>query len=204
MWAVEARGPHPALELGRARAGSDLERGCRGHGAQHGPVAGAVEVLAPDPSNPDILYAGTVNGGVWKTTNATAASPTWVPLTDRLPSLAISDLAFSPADPYAPHLVRRDRKLQQRPGRRARRRYLQVDRWRRQLERAGERGPLAAGGFGMSCPLHSTAAWSCWRGPATLAGQRRSRRGLPQPRRRRHVGIHLRDRRPPPGPGLAS
>jgi hypothetical protein len=31
--------------------------------AQHSPVAGAVEVLAPDSGNPDVLYAGTVNGG---------------------------------------------------------------------------------------------------------------------------------------------
>jgi hypothetical protein len=82
------QGPRPILN-------GDVE----GMGAQHGSVAGAVEALAPDPSNPDILYAGTVNGGIWRTTDATAASPTWVPLTDHLPSLAISDLEFSPADP---------------------------------------------------------------------------------------------------------
>jgi hypothetical protein len=70
-----------------------------GMDAQRGPVAGAVEALAPDPGDPDLLYAGTVNGGIWRTTDATAASPTWVPLTDHLPSLAISDLEFSPADP---------------------------------------------------------------------------------------------------------
>src|SRR5947208_1741506 len=61
------QGPGPILN-------GDVE----GMEAQHGSVAGAVEALAPDPSNPDILYAGTVNGGVWKTTNATATSPTWV------------------------------------------------------------------------------------------------------------------------------
>jgi hypothetical protein len=47
-----------------------------------GPEAGAVQALAVDPTNANIVYAGTVNGGVWKTTNATAANPTWVPLTD--------------------------------------------------------------------------------------------------------------------------
>src|SRR6516164_8510846 len=60
--------------------------------ADHNPVTGAVEVLAPDPTNPDILYAGTANGGIWKTNNATSTSPTWIPLTDHLPSLSISDL----------------------------------------------------------------------------------------------------------------
>jgi photosystem II stability/assembly factor-like uncharacterized protein len=67
--------------------------------AQHNPVTGAVEVLAPDSTNPDVLYAGTVNGGIWKTNDATSTSPTWLPLTDHLPSLSISDLAMSPVDP---------------------------------------------------------------------------------------------------------
>jgi len=61
-------------------------------------VSGAVESLAAHPTNPDILYAGGVLGGVWKTTNATSATPNWTPLTDQLPTLAISDLAFSPLD----------------------------------------------------------------------------------------------------------
>src|SRR5437867_2325691 len=42
------------------------------------PEDGAVEAIAVDPTNSSIVYAGTVNGGVWKTTNATAANPTWV------------------------------------------------------------------------------------------------------------------------------
>src|SRR5438128_9021916 len=52
------------------------------------PVAGAINALAPDPSNADILYAATANGGIWRTNNATAASPSWFPLTDRFPSLS--------------------------------------------------------------------------------------------------------------------
>lgn len=62
-------------------------------------VTGAVEAIATDPSNADIVYAGAVNGGVWKTTNATAATPTWTPLTDlKLPGLSINSLAISPVD----------------------------------------------------------------------------------------------------------
>src|SRR5262245_45673269 len=36
------------------------------------PVAGGVLQLAPHPTNADILIAATVNGGIWKTTNAKA------------------------------------------------------------------------------------------------------------------------------------
>jgi photosystem II stability/assembly factor-like uncharacterized protein len=101
-WAVEAldgrillsswvgQGPDPIYFDTQAIAGME---------DQFSPSAGAVEALAPDPSNPDVLYAGTVNGGVWETTDATGFLPTWTPLTDYLPSLAISDLAFSPTDP---------------------------------------------------------------------------------------------------------
>jgi hypothetical protein len=57
---------------------------------------GAVEELAADPTNANILYAATVNGGIWKTTNATAASPAWTPLTDQFPVLTMSAIAISP------------------------------------------------------------------------------------------------------------
>jgi hypothetical protein len=56
---------------------------------------GAVNALVPGPTD-NILYAATVNGGIWETQNATASSPTWTPLTDNLPNLAIGDLAVSP------------------------------------------------------------------------------------------------------------
>jgi len=64
-------------------------------------VSGAVNAIAAHPSNADILFSGTVNGGVWKTNNATSPSPTWSPTTDGMPSLAIADLAFSPLDCFA-------------------------------------------------------------------------------------------------------
>lgn len=63
------------------------------------PVSGAINAIVADPVNPDIAYVGTVNGGIWRTLNATASSPTWTPLTDPFPSLSISALAVSPVDP---------------------------------------------------------------------------------------------------------
>ena len=61
------------------------------------PATGAVNAIAPSLADPDLLYVGTVNGGVWKTTNATADSPTWISLTDKhVPALSINSLAISP------------------------------------------------------------------------------------------------------------
>src|SRR5438445_7191181 len=65
-------------------------------GITNGLVIGAIHTLATNPSDADTLYVGTVNGGIWKTTNATAANPSWTPLTDAHPSLSIDPLAFDP------------------------------------------------------------------------------------------------------------
>jgi len=62
------------------------------------PVCGAIQTVAAHPTNPDILYIGAVNGGIWRTINATAANPDWTPLTDTLPSLSIGALEFDPTD----------------------------------------------------------------------------------------------------------
>jgi len=67
-------------------------------GMNNTPVAGAVHAVAAHPTNADILFVGTVNGGVWRTTNASAASPSWTPLTDQFPSLSIGAMEFDPAD----------------------------------------------------------------------------------------------------------
>jgi hypothetical protein len=64
------------------------------------PITGAVNALAPHPTNPDVLYLAAVNGGLWKTTNATAAEPVWTSLTDNFASLSMgnSSLRFDPTD----------------------------------------------------------------------------------------------------------
>src|SRR5438445_5915445 len=69
-------------------------------GLLNNPVSGAVNAIAVSPSDRDVVYVGTVNGGIWKTTNASADNPTWIPLTDRrLPALSINSLAISPVHP---------------------------------------------------------------------------------------------------------
>jgi photosystem II stability/assembly factor-like uncharacterized protein len=59
-------------------------------------VTGAIQALAIADNN--TVYVGAVNGGVWKTTNALAASPNWVPLTDSLPSFSIGSITVDPAN----------------------------------------------------------------------------------------------------------
>ncbi len=56
-------------------------------------TAGCVTCVVPHPTNQNVLYIGTANGGVWKTSNALAASPRWFPLTDNELSMSIGGLA---------------------------------------------------------------------------------------------------------------
>jgi hypothetical protein len=86
----QEQGPGPINGNGNANVEGLINQG--------NPQDGAIEAIAADPTNADRVFVGTVNGGVWGTTNATAASPTWTPLTDNLPTLAIGDLAMSPLD----------------------------------------------------------------------------------------------------------
>lgn len=68
-------------------------------------VSGAIKAVVADPANPNIVYVGAVNGGVWKTTNGTASSPRWTPLTDQQSSLSIGALKFDPTDKTSNTLI---------------------------------------------------------------------------------------------------
>jgi hypothetical protein len=61
--------------------------------------SGAVNSVAVDPTNADRLFVATVSGGIWRTSNATAAIPHWEPLIDLYPSLSVADIRYSPRDP---------------------------------------------------------------------------------------------------------
>ena len=61
-------------------------------------VSGAIQDIAVDPNNSAHIIAGSVNGGVWQTTNGNTNNPTWTPLTDQLASLSIGAVAFDPTD----------------------------------------------------------------------------------------------------------
>jgi hypothetical protein len=64
-------------------------------------VAGAINRILAHPKDPNILYVGTVNGGVWKTVEAQKKPSwniTWTPLTDKYGLLAIGALQFEYVD----------------------------------------------------------------------------------------------------------
>src|SRR5216683_2229598 len=56
-------------------------------------LSGRVTAIAPDLKNPNIVFLGAAEGGVWKTADGGA---TWSPLTDNQPSLATSTVAIDP------------------------------------------------------------------------------------------------------------
>jgi hypothetical protein len=61
-----------------------------------GNAGGRTRALVIRPDDPNTMYAGTVGGGVWKTTDG---GQSWTPLTDLLPSISISSLAMDPTAP---------------------------------------------------------------------------------------------------------
>ena len=67
-------------------------------GITNGPVIGAISAIVAHPASADTVWIGSVNGGIWKTTNATNASPTWTAQTDTATTLSISDLQRDPTD----------------------------------------------------------------------------------------------------------
>ena len=71
----------------------------------NGEVVGAANAVAPHPTDPNTVYLGAVNGGIWKTTNAMAASPSWQSQTDFQRSLSIGALEFDPTDATGQTLI---------------------------------------------------------------------------------------------------
>jgi hypothetical protein len=62
------------------------------------PVAGAIHTIATHPNNPNQIWIGGVNGGIWRTLNAMSPTPNWIPLTDQQRSLSISAMELDPTD----------------------------------------------------------------------------------------------------------
>jgi len=59
-------------------------------------MGGRIDDFAVVESNPDIIYAGTASGGVFKTTNG---GITWDPVFDDQPNSTIGDVTVDPSDP---------------------------------------------------------------------------------------------------------
>jgi photosystem II stability/assembly factor-like uncharacterized protein len=57
---------------------------------------GRVNCIAFHPANNNIVYIGTPAGGLWRSSDG---GRKWEPLTDTLPVLGVSDIAFNPQNP---------------------------------------------------------------------------------------------------------
>ncbi len=60
-----------------------------------GNVGGRTRVFLIDNANPDVMYAGGVSGGLWKSNDAGKA---WMPVGDDLANIAINSLAMDPTN----------------------------------------------------------------------------------------------------------
>ena len=68
-------------------------------GGPASPVSGRVSAIAVDPRDPDTVYVGGAQGGLWKTENASSLHPVWRPLTDHQASLSVGAIAIDPVQP---------------------------------------------------------------------------------------------------------
>lgn len=61
-------------------------------------VSGRTRAILVDEGDPsyNTVYAGSVGGGLWKTSNAKATNPTWNPVNDLFGNLAVSSIAQDP------------------------------------------------------------------------------------------------------------
>lgn len=78
-------------EMGAAAAAAEAASGWTNIGP--GNVGGRTLALLIDPNDAATIYAGTADGGIWKTTDTGAS---WAPIGDMLPSLAVSTLIMDP------------------------------------------------------------------------------------------------------------
>src|SRR6266567_561895 len=61
-----------------------------------GNIGGRVRSILVHPTTTSTMWAGSVCGGIWKTTNSAAS---WFPMNDFMANLAIGSMAMDPTDP---------------------------------------------------------------------------------------------------------
>ena len=68
--------------------------------SERGPsnIGGRVRAVLWDPNVTNQVWAGSVSGGLWKTTDITTDGTSWTPVNDFFENLAISSLAFDPTN----------------------------------------------------------------------------------------------------------
>ena len=85
-----------SLFLGVVIIAAALQLSAAGPWTGLGPFVGSVSSLALDPSSSSTLYAGTINGGLFKSTDGGSS---WAVVDPTLPRTSIGALAINPAEP---------------------------------------------------------------------------------------------------------
>ncbi len=97
-----ARGRMERMAVVTVGTGAKVRKGERGidlgtwEALGPGNQGGRTKSLVVHPTDPKVMYAGAVTGGVWKTTDGGA---NWAPLTDLFPTLGLGALAMDPGNP---------------------------------------------------------------------------------------------------------
>lgn len=60
-----------------------------------GNIGGRIRAIAINPANPDIIFIGSVAGGIWKSIDAGSS---WTVVNDFLPNLAVTSIVYDPAN----------------------------------------------------------------------------------------------------------
>lgn len=91
----------------RSSNGNWFFRGPNSISGSYGSAVGIsrVDRIAFHPTDPNVLYIGTPSGGLWK---SVTGGSTWTPLTDNIPSLAISGIVVSHANPNTIYILTGD------------------------------------------------------------------------------------------------
>ncbi len=76
-----------------------------GMGAQSSPVTGAVEAFAIHPTDPAQIWIAAINGGIFYSSDATAASPTWTAQGDAFSSMSMAAIELDPTDTTDPRTL---------------------------------------------------------------------------------------------------
>nr|AUN36054.1 putative glucosesorbosone dehydrogenase [uncultured bacterium] len=61
-----------------------------------GNIGGRIRSILIHPTNPDVMWIGSVTGGIWKTINGGLS---WVPLDDFMGNLSVTTMVMSPSNP---------------------------------------------------------------------------------------------------------
>ena len=89
----------PAIAQGRRGAQEEMGGGANGLGALHfralGPEGNRVASIIGEPGNPNVVYVGAADGGIWKTSDA---GTNWAPIFDHEDVSAVGALAMAPSD----------------------------------------------------------------------------------------------------------